>query len=148
MAVLKKAKKILKDMKVKKHKKTLISRVFSKIKKKKVVAKPKLKPKSKTQILRKQSLSILKKFKGNPIIDPDRSSSWESEAVLNPGAVVSGGRVHLFYRALGPDGVSRIGYASSKDGIHFDDRLSYPIYFVQNVEATKKHWPYTSPATR
>jgi predicted GH43/DUF377 family glycosyl hydrolase len=47
---------------------------------------------------------------------------------------------------LGADGISRIGYASSKDGINFDERLSYPVYFVENAEEMKKHWPYTSPA--
>ncbi len=38
------------------------------------------------------------------------------------------GRVHLFYRALGRDGISRIGHASSGDGIHFDDRSPIPAY--------------------
>ena len=80
----------------------------------------------------------------NPIIKPG-SYSWESQAVFNPAAVSSGGRIHLFYRAMGGDGVSRIGYASSKDGINFDERLSYPVYFLKNVEEMKKHWPYTSP---
>jgi predicted GH43/DUF377 family glycosyl hydrolase len=140
MAVLKKVKKTLKDIKEKKVKRTLIQRVLHKIKRKKVITKPKVKTP------RKEALSILKKHNGNPIVGPIRNSIWESEAVFNPGAVVSGGRIHLFYRALGPDGVSRVGYASSKDGIHFDDRLSYPIYFVQNVEEIKNHWPYTSPA--
>jgi predicted GH43/DUF377 family glycosyl hydrolase len=32
------------------------------------------------------------------------------------------------YRALGRDGISRIGYASSSDGAHFDVRLEYPVY--------------------
>ncbi len=64
----------------------------------------------------------------NPILGPNRHNQWESEAVFNPAAVYLGGRVHLLYRALGPEGLSRIGYASSKDGIHFDERLSYPVY--------------------
>ncbi len=81
----------------------------------------------------------------NPIIEP-RPYSWESQAVFNPAAISFGGRVHLFYRALGGDGVSRIGYASSKDGINFDQRLFYPVYFVENAEEMKKHWPFTSPA--
>ncbi|MDB5178290.1 MAG: hypothetical protein JWN01_233 [Patescibacteria group bacterium] len=63
----------------------------------------------------------------NPIMEPS-AYEWESEAVFNPAAFVSDGRVHLLYRAMGPDGVSRIGYASSADGIHFDDRLSHPVY--------------------
>lgn len=87
----------------------------------------------------------LKKSPRNPIIGP-RDYSWESQAVFNPGALFHDGRVHLFYRALGYDGISRIGYASSIDGINFNERLSYPIYIFQNSEEMKKHWPFTSPA--
>ena len=64
----------------------------------------------------------------NPILRPDPNHWWESEAVFNPAAFVEGGRVHLLYRAMGGDGVSRIGYASSADGILFDERLPYPAY--------------------
>lgn len=81
----------------------------------------------------------------NPIIEPG-SYSWESQAVLNPAAIYSNGKVHLFYRALGDDGISRIGYASSNDGINFNERLCYPVYILKDVEEVKKHWPYTSPA--
>ncbi len=88
---------------------------------------------------------MLKRARHNPIIKPSMYS-WESEAVLNPAAIISNGRVHLFYRALGHDGVSRIGYASSKDGINFDKRLSYPVYVAQSYEEAQKHWPFTSPA--
>ena len=87
----------------------------------------------------------LKRSPRNPIIEP-RSYSWESEAVFNPAAVFVDGRVHLFYRALGKDGISRIGYASSKNGVDFDERLFSPVYFVENAEEMIKHWPYTSPA--
>jgi predicted GH43/DUF377 family glycosyl hydrolase len=69
----------------------------------------------------------LHRFPQNPILSPS-VLEWESEAVFNPAAFVDNGRVHLLYRALGPDGVSRIGYASSSDGVHFDERLPYPVY--------------------
>lgn len=89
---------------------------------------------------------LVEKFHGNPIMEPAYNSHWESQAVFNPGAVVYGGRVHLFYRALGADGMSRIGYASSKDGIHFDERLTYPVYIAENFNDAMAHFPYTSPA--
>ncbi len=69
----------------------------------------------------------LHRFPQNPILSPT-VLEWESEAVFNPAAFTDNGRVHLLYRALGPDGVSRIGYASSPDGVHFDERLHYPVY--------------------
>ena len=69
----------------------------------------------------------LHRFPQNPILSPT-FLEWESQAVFNPAAFVDNDRVHLLYRALGPDGVSRIGYASSSDGVHFDERLPYPVY--------------------
>jgi predicted GH43/DUF377 family glycosyl hydrolase len=71
--------------------------------------------------------SHLHRFPANPILSPT-TYEWESHAVLNPAAFVDNDRVHLLYRAMGPDGVSRLGYASSADGVHFDQRLDYPIY--------------------
>lgn len=65
---------------------------------------------------------------GAPALHPNPEHWWESEAVFNPAALYHGGRVHLLYRALGRDGISRIGYASSRDGVHFDERLPYPVY--------------------
>ncbi len=83
------------------------------------------------QKTKKQSHKItvqLIRSEKNPILAPVPEHAWEAEAVFNPAAVVEGERVHLFYRALGPEGISRIGYASSLDGIHFDTRLPYPVY--------------------
>lgn len=63
----------------------------------------------------------------NPILSPRGEHGWENEAVFNPAAVLDGDRVHLFYRALGSDGVSRVGYAWSDDGFHFE-RAKEPVY--------------------
>ncbi len=122
-----------------KRKKNISQRLFGR-KAKKIVTK------SQSKILRKKALSIIKKFEGNPIIEPSYNSSWEGEAVFNPAAVVHNGRVHLFYRALGYDGISRFGYASSKDGLNFDERCTYPVYIAENKKEVKGHYPYTSPA--
>ncbi|MEI7720165.1 MAG: hypothetical protein WCI89_03075 [bacterium] len=75
----------------------------------------------------KQGLLLLRMHE-NPLLGPNPEQWWESEAVFNPAAFVHGGRVHLLYRAMGRDGVSRVGYASSPDGIHFDERLPHPVY--------------------
>jgi hypothetical protein len=79
-------------------------------------------------LLRQSTPIRLRRFAHNPVLRPDPEHWWESEAVFNPAAMYEGGRVHLLYRALGRDGISRIGYASSKDGVHFDERLAYPVY--------------------
>ena len=36
--------------------------------------------------------------------------------------------IRIFYRAIGEDKISRVGYASSKDGYKIDDRLSHPVF--------------------
>lgn len=79
----------------------------------------------------------LARFKENPILGPLRENWWESEAVFNPAAVVHDGWVHIFYRALGRDGISRVGHARSRDGIHFE-RSSSPAYEAGIPQATRQ----------
>jgi predicted GH43/DUF377 family glycosyl hydrolase len=71
---------------------------------------------------------FFKKYWGNPIISPEPSRPWESFQTFNAGAILLGGRVHLLYRAIGDDQVSRFGYASSRDGFNVDERFPTPVY--------------------
>ena len=80
----------------------------------------------------------------NPILAPGEHP-WSAEAVLNPAAVVLAGRTHLVYRAVGMDGVSRLGYASSKNGFVFDERLPYPIYVATDLSHQPKYGRQYSP---
>ena len=70
----------------------------------------------------------VERFDGNPILEPKPERRWESRAVFNPGALYEAGRVHLVYRAIGDTDTSVLGYASSADGLHFDERLEEPAY--------------------
>lgn len=70
----------------------------------------------------------LERFFENPILSPIPEHTWEAKAVFNPAAIYEGGRVHLVYRAMSEDNTSTLGYASSGDGLHFDERLPAPIY--------------------
>lgn len=83
-------------------------------------------------LLPAETTRYLSRVEHNPILAPRTHQynvlDWESAAVLNPAAVVLNNRVHLLYRAMGNDGVSRIGYASSTDGVYFDERDSHPAY--------------------
>lgn len=86
-------------------------------------------------------LSLNKSHK-NPIIKPT-SRHWESRATFNPAAVYEAGKVHIVYRAIGDHDVSVLGYASSKDGIHIDERLPDPIYVPrEDFETGGKHKSY------
>src|SRR3989344_231488 len=70
----------------------------------------------------------LTRYTRNPILLPRGGSYWESEAVFNPAALYEDGRLRLLYRAVGPDGVSRFGYASSGNGFNFNERLPHPVF--------------------
>jgi len=75
-----------------------------------------------------KAVPILERFDGNPILEPQPARWWESKAAFNPGAIYEQGKVHIVYRAIGDSDVSVLGYASSIDGFHIDERLDKPIY--------------------
>lgn len=83
---------------------------------------------------------ILERFSGNPIIAPIKEHPWESKYTFNPGALFAGDRVHIFYRAMGDDDTSVFGYASTRDGLHTEERLPEPVY-VPREQFEKKHKP-------
>ncbi len=70
----------------------------------------------------------LVRFTGNPILGPVKDHPWESKYVLNPGVIKLNGKVHLVYRAVGEDGISRLGLAASEDGLVFNQRSETPIF--------------------
>lgn len=93
----------------------------------------------------------------NPILSPCADSvfycpiqkkkvRWESEHLFNPGAVVRNGKVYLFYRAEDDYGTgignhtSRIGFAESSDGIHFERRQG-PILFPDQDDQSLYEFP-------
>ena len=91
---------------------------------------------------------LLTRVSQNPILRPG-NTPWTAEAVFNPAALLLGGRTHLLYRAVGSDGVSRLGYASSADGVTLDERLPYPVYVAQNPRSSsspKRYSPVLYPS--
>lgn len=72
---------------------------------------------------------MFKRYEHNPILEPIKEHEWEAAMVYNCGAIYEGGKVHIVYRAQGKKGgVSTLGYASSRDGLHIDERLPHPIF--------------------
>ena len=75
----------------------------------------------------------LKRYSDQPIFLPKKENKWEAASVFNAAAILDNGLVHLIYRATdissgGQEGdyINSLGYAVSKDGIHFN-RLEQPI---------------------
>jgi len=73
------------------------------------------------------TISLFIRSKLNPILTAtDRW--WESRAVFNPGAALYGDRIALVYRAVGADGLSRLGIAWTRDGERIEERSELPWY--------------------
>lgn len=100
-------------------------------------------------------LGFVKADSVNPIMGPQAAGvfqdpilqqpvRWEEKDVYNPAVVVKGDTLYMLYRAENKPGasgkVSRIGLASSLDGVHFT-RRPQPVLYPDN-DAQKKHeWP-------
>lgn len=69
----------------------------------------------------------LRRYTGNPLLEPINEHDWECKYVLNPGALRIKDKVYLFYRAVGNDDVSHIGLAVT-DGYRVLERLEKPIF--------------------
>lgn len=68
----------------------------------------------------------LTRYSTYPILLPDPTSVWETYNVFNPAVLYHNQLWHMFYRAQGLDWISRVGYAVSADGIHWN-RLRHPV---------------------
>ncbi len=76
---------------------------------------------------------FFKKSPHNPTLSPPLCSPWEENGTLNPAAYIDDSQnVHIIYRALGNDGISRFGYAHSTDATTFDYKSPYPIFTLDN----------------
>jgi predicted GH43/DUF377 family glycosyl hydrolase len=93
----------------------------------------------------------------NPIISPDTTThffcpltqdsvAWEAGDTFNPAATVYNDQVLVLYRAEDRSGVgigkrtSRLGYATSDDGLHFT-RRSTPCFYPDSDEQQAYEWP-------
>ena len=93
----------------------------------------------------------------NPIIVPNAESTfldpvskqqvnWESNDTFNPAAVVKDDKVVVLYRAEDKSGVgigfrtSRLGYAISSDGMHFE-RKDKPVFYPSDDQQKQYEWP-------
>jgi predicted GH43/DUF377 family glycosyl hydrolase len=87
----------------------------------------------------------------NPILTPAAEGTfscpirrapvrWEELAIYNPAAVVREGQVFLLYRAQDKDGTSRLGIATSKDGVRFT-RRPRPVLYPDEDGRKGDEWP-------
>ena len=128
------------------------SRVSNKKNKVQAVARTKkkkdslLKPERKKRTIKsnKSNFSIFNKYIENPIISPKEDNSWEAWQVFNPGVIFLKNKIHFIYRAIGEDGISRLGHAASSDGFMIDERSAYPIYNYRAVKTAFSYYSFAS----
>jgi predicted GH43/DUF377 family glycosyl hydrolase len=81
--------------------------------------------------------------------DPIRKSPihWEALHTFNPAAIIRNGKIVVFYRAEDDTGTmqigehtSRLGLATSTDGIHFT-RLPEPVFYPAEDAQKSREWP-------
>lgn len=93
-----------------------------------------------------------------PVITPNKTSlfpdpiahkpiHWEALHTFNPAAIVRDGKIYVLYRAEDDTGkmqigehTSRLGLATSTDGIHFT-RQSEPVFYPANDAQKSREWP-------
>ena len=80
----------------------------------------------------------LERTLNNPILKPVVKHSWESKATFNAAAIYLEGKIRLLYRAIGEEGNSVLGYASSKDGVNIEERLDFPVYIPREAFESRK----------
>ena len=98
-------------------------------------------------------LGFVKVDSVNPVLQPGTGSftdpirrqriSWEEKDVFNPAIVVKDDKVYMLYRAQDkvgmPAGTSRIGLATSADGLHFI-RETAPVLYPDEDAQKKYEW--------
>lgn len=71
---------------------------------------------------------LLTRIAAMPLLAPT-DQWWENRGVFNPGVAEGDDHViHILYRAQGRDGISRLGYARTRDGLTIDERMSAPVF--------------------
>lgn len=93
----------------------------------------------------------------NPIVSPDTTNlfycpmrqdsvAWEAGDTFNPAATIYDGKVVVLYRAEDNSAVgigsrtSRLGYAYSDDGLHFN-RMPVPVFYPADDSQKELEWP-------
>lgn len=80
----------------------------------------------------------------NPIISPQSGNGWEAWQTFNPGVILLEDKVHFLYRAIGKDGISRLGYAVSNDGFVVDERLPHSVYEHKLTKPVFNYYSFAS----
>ena len=109
-------------------------------------------------ILRAQWIGPFTRPTSQPVIMPDGAATfldpilkqqvaWQALHTFNPAAIVRDGKVYVLFRAEDNSGsmqigmhTSRLGLATSEDGIHFTENAE-PVLFPSEDDQKTREWP-------
>ena len=81
----------------------------------------------------------LRRASQQPVLSP-QGSTWESAGVFNAAVVKTANEYVMLYRAQDHNGTSRLGYATSRDGIHFtrigeviESEMEYQVFLIDGT---------------
>jgi beta-1,2-mannobiose phosphorylase / 1,2-beta-oligomannan phosphorylase len=76
-----------------------------------------------------------------PLLKPRTKLKWEAGGIFSPAVLKTEAGYSMYYRAFGSDRVSRIGYATSADGLKWQ-RHNEPLLVPHD---TSEHWGMEDP---
>ena len=77
------------------------------------------------------------KYSGNPVLDVGSSGSWDAGSVYKPSVIKEGNTYKMWYH--GYSNMSRIGYATSTDGINWTKHPNNPVLDLGSSGAWDYH---------
>jgi len=77
------------------------------------------------------------KYSGNPVLDVGSSGSWDAGSVYKPSVIKEGNTYKMWYQ--GYSSMSRIGYATSTDGINWTKHPNNPVLDLGSSGAWDYH---------
>ena len=101
------------------------------------------------QWVRASDAPVIAPMKTSAFDDPvsGKSVHWEALHTFNPAAIVRDGKIYVLYRAEDDSGemqigmhVSRLGLASSADGVHFE-RMATPVFYPDKDAQADREQP-------
>lgn len=83
-------------------------------------------------------ISLRRLHPTEPLLKP-RDLAWQKNGILNPGVTIYNGRIVLLFRAVGADHVSRLGVATSGDGVRFDSSEDEAVFVPDPSSSYETH---------
>lgn len=76
------------------------------------------------------------KHSKNPVLDAGKNEDWDGKQTSNPSVLFKNGIFHMWYQGKDSNGICRVGYATSKNGVHWK---KHGYVLSPGIEKSKKY---------